>query len=73
MIILTETLIILHITKTKSTNCFIIQFKSKKPKTKSNNCFIIVFKPKIVNMARKTIKDKPRRLNMKITDLSVSQ
>ena len=39
MITLTETLIILHITKTES-----------------NNCFIIHFKPKIINMARKTIK-----------------
>ena len=59
MIILTETLIILHTTKTESNNCFIIHFKWKKPKTKSNNCFIIDFKPKIVNMARKIIKNKP--------------
>ena len=73
MITLTETLIILHITKTESNNCFIIHFKWKKPKTKSNNCFIIDFKPKIVNMVRKTIKNKPRRLNMQITELSVSQ
>ena len=57
MITLTETLIILHITKTESNNCFIIHFKWKKPKTKSNNCFIIIdFKPEIINMARKTIK-----------------
>ena len=48
---ITETLIILHITKTESKNCFIIDFK-----------------PKITNMARKTIKNKPRRLNMQITD-----
>ena len=50
MITLTETLIILHITKTES-----------------NNCFIIDFKPKIINMARKTMTKKPRRLNMQIT------
>ena len=73
MIILTETLIILHVTKTESNHCFIIHFKWEKPKTKSNNCFIIDFKPKIINMARKTIKNKPRRLSMQITELSVSQ
>ena len=74
MITLTETLIILHITKTESNNCSIIHFKWEKPKTKSNNnCFIIDFTPKIINMARKTIKNKPRRLNMQITELSVSQ
>ena len=72
MITLTETLIILHITKTESNNCSIIHFKWEKPKTKSNNCFIIDFKPKIINRARKTIKNKPRRLNMQITELSVS-
>ena len=49
MITLTETLILLHITKTES-----------------HNCFVIDFKPKIINMARKTIKNKPRRLNMHI-------
>ena len=42
---LTETLIILHITKTESNNCSIIHFKWEKPKTKSSNCFIINFKP----------------------------
>ena len=55
MLTLTETLIILHITKTESNNCFIIHFNWKKPKTKSNNCFILDFKPKIINMARKKI------------------
>ena len=53
---------------------FIVHFKWKKRKTKSNNCFIIDFKPKITNMARKTIKNKPRRLNIsasKIIELSV--
>ena len=73
MIILTQTLIILHITKTEFNNCSIIHFKWEKPKTQSNNCFIIDFKPKIINMARRTIKNKPRRLNMQITELSVSQ
>ena len=66
MIILTETLIILHTTKTESNNYFIIHFKWKKTKTKSNNCFIIDFKPKIINVAHKTIKNKPRRLNMQM-------
>ena len=49
---LTETLIILHITKTESNNCFIFcTFQAKKTKTKSNNCFIIIdFKPE--KMAR---------------------
>ena len=61
------------ITKTESNNCFIIHFKWEKPKTKSNNCFIIDFKPKIIDMASKTIKNKPRRLNMQITELTVSQ
>ena len=56
LITLTETLIILHITKTSSNNCFSIHFKWEKPKTKSNNCFIIDLKPKIINMAHKTIK-----------------
>ena len=70
MITLTESLIILHITKTD--NCSIIHFKWEKPKTKSNNCFTIDFKPKVINMARKSIKNKPRRLNMQITELSVS-
>ena len=73
MITLTETLIILHITQTESNNCFIIHFKWKKTKTTSNNCFIIDLKPEIINMAHKTIKNKPRRLNMQITELSVSQ
>ena len=73
MITLTGTLIIFHIIKTESNNCSIIHFKWKKPKTKSNNCFIIVLKPKMINMARKTIKSKPRRLDMQITELSVSQ
>ena len=41
--------------------------------TESNNCFIIDFKPKITNMARKETKNKPRRPNMQITELSVSQ
>ena len=41
MIILTATLVILHITKTES-----------------NNCFVIDFKPQIINIARKTIKNK---------------
>ena len=59
--------------KNRSNNCSIIHFKWEKPKTKSNNCFIIVFKPKIINMACKTIKSKPRRLDMQITELSVSQ
>ena len=36
-ITLTETLIILHITKTESNNCFIIHFKWRKPETESNN------------------------------------
>ena len=48
-----------------------IHFKWKKPKTTSNNCFIIDLKPEIINMAHKTIKNKPRRLNMQITELSV--
>ena len=65
---LTETLKILHITKTEYNNCFIIHFKWKNPKTKSNNCFIIDFKPEIINVARKTIKNKPRRLDMQITE-----
>ena len=52
---LTSTLIILHITKTESNNCFIIHFKWEKPKTKSNNCLIIDLKPKIISMAHKTI------------------
>ena len=73
MITLTETLIILHITKTESNNFFIVHFKWGKPKTKSNNCFIIDFKPKIIKMARKTIRNRPHRLNMQITELSVSQ
>ena len=68
-----EALIILHITKTESNNSFTIHFKWKKTKTKSNNCFILDFKPKIINIARKTIKNKSRRLNMQITKLSVSQ
>ena len=72
MITLTETLIISHITKTESNNCSIVHFKWEKPKTKSNNYFAIDFKSKIINMARKTIKNKPRRLNMQITELSVS-
>ena len=62
MITLTETLIIFHITKIESNNCFIIHFKWQKQKTKSNNCFIIDLKPKIINMARKTIKNKPPSL-----------
>ena len=65
---LTETLIILHITKTESNNCFIIHFKWRKPYTTFNNCFIIDFKPKTINMAYKTIK-----INMLITQLSASQ
>ena len=63
MITLTETLIILHITKTESNNCFIKHFKWGKPKTKAENN----------KHARKTIKNKSRRLNMQITELSVSQ
>ena len=43
MITLTKALIIFHITKTESDNCFIIDFKSK-----------------MVNMAPKTIKNKPQ-------------
>ena len=57
-------LIIFHITKTESNNCFIliiIHFKWRKP---FNNCFIINFEPKIINMARKT---------MQIIPLSASQ
>ena len=41
LITLTETLIILHITKTESKNCFIIHFKYKKQKTKSNKCVLL--------------------------------
>ena len=44
----------------------LLYIKWKKPKTKSNNCFIIDFKPKIINVARKTIKNKPRRHNMQM-------
>ena len=40
---------------------------------KTNNCFIIDLKPKIINMTRKTIKNRRRRLNMQITELSASQ
>ena len=69
MITLTETLIILLY---YPIIVLLLHFKWEKPKTKSNNCFIIDFKPKIINMARKTIKNKPRRLNMQITELSVS-
>ena len=73
MITLTETSIIFHITKTESNNCSIIHYKWEKPRTKSDNCFTIDFKPKIIKIARKTIKNKPRRLKMQITELSVSQ
>ena len=65
---------ILHITIKAHPRIVLLYISSgKKPKTKSNNCFIRDFKPKIINMARKTIKNKHRRLNMQITEFSVSQ
>ena len=49
-----ERVITLTETKIESDNCSIIHLKQKNPK--SNSCFIIDFKPKIINMARKTVK-----------------
>ena len=40
-----ETLIILHITKTESYNCFIIHFKCRKPLTKFNKTSAEAFTP----------------------------
>ena len=59
LITLTETLIILHITKTESNKIVLLYISSeKKTNTNSNNCFIVDFKPKIINVARRTIKNK---------------
>ena len=62
----------LRAVSTKLNKHIVFTMQTYKKLIKSNNCFIIDFKPKIINMARKTIKNKPRRLNMQITELSVS-
>ena len=51
-----------------------LHFRWKKPKTKyiGNNCSIKDLKSKIINMARKTIKNQHCRLNMQITELSAN-